>query len=54
LPWLSKNGSNAMSLIRVRRRRKKNWIDTKKGLSSGRLIALLILVAAALWFLGRF
>jgi hypothetical protein len=43
-----------MSLIRVRRRRKKTWIDTRKGLGAGRLTVLLALVAALFWFLGRF
>ena len=43
-----------MSLIRVRRRRKKNWIETRKGLGAGRLLVLLALVAAFMWFLGRF
>ena len=43
-----------MSLIRVRRRRKKNWIDTRKGMGAGRLLALLALVAALMWFLNRF
>lgn len=42
-----------MSLIRVRRRRKKNWIDARKGFGPGRLLALLALVAAIMWFLGR-
>ena len=43
-----------MSLIRVRRRRKKTWIDAKKGLGAGRLVVLLALVVALVWFLGRF
>ena len=43
-----------MSLIRVRRRRKKNWIDARKGMSVGRLLALLVLVVALIWYLGRF
>jgi hypothetical protein len=42
-----------MSLIRVRRRRKQNWIDTKKGMSGGKLLLLLILVVALMWYLGR-
>ena len=28
-----------MSLLRVRKRRKKQWIDSRKGMSSGRLVA---------------
>lgn len=42
-----------MSLIRVRRRRKKEWIDAKKGKSPGTLTLLLAVVALAIWFLGR-
>jgi len=42
-----------MSLIRVRRRRKQNWIDTRKGMSAGRLAVIFALVVAAMWFLGR-
>lgn len=41
-----------MSLIRIRRRRKKNWLDTRKGMPGGRLIALLILTLVAIWYLG--
>jgi hypothetical protein len=41
-----------MSLIRVRRDRKKNWIDVRTGKSTRTLIFLLILVAVAIWFLG--
>ncbi len=43
-----------MSLIKVRRSRKKNWIDTRKGMSAGKLLMLLILVVALIWYLGRF
>jgi hypothetical protein len=43
-----------MSLIRVRRRRKKNWLDSRKGMSAGRLLVFLALVAALIWYLGRF
>lgn len=42
-----------MSLIKVRRRRKKNWMDTRKGMSSARLLVFLALVVAAMWYLGR-
>ena len=41
-----------MSLIRVRRNRKKNWIDVKKGRSTQALIFLLILCAIAFWYLA--
>lgn len=41
-----------MSLIRVRRNRKKNWIDVRKGFSTKSLVFLLILAAAALYFLS--
>ncbi len=43
-----------MSLIRVRRRRKKEWIDVKRGKSPGKLVMLLVLVVAILWYLSRF
>jgi hypothetical protein len=39
-----------MSLIKVRRRRK----DARKGMPMGRLVALLVLVVALIWYLGRF
>jgi len=41
-----------MSLIRVRRKRKREWIDTHKGRSPRALIALLGLVAVIVWYLG--
>jgi len=41
-----------MSLIRVRNRRKKDWIDVRKGKSPRMLFFLLILVALAIWYLG--
>lgn len=43
-----------MSLIRVRRRRKKEWIDVKRGKPPGKLILLLALVAGLFWYLSRF
>ena len=43
-----------MSLIKVRRRRKKNWLDARKGMSSGRLVLFLVLVGTLIWLLGRF
>lgn len=42
-----------MSLIRVRRRRKQNWLDARKGMPPGRLLVFLVLVVAIIWYLGR-
>lgn len=42
-----------MSLIRVRRRRKKEWIDVKRGKPPGKLILLLVLVIVVFWFLNQ-
>jgi hypothetical protein len=41
-----------MSLIRVRRRRKREWIDTQKGRSPRTLLLLLALVVLIIWYLG--
>ena len=41
-----------MSLIRVRQRRKKNWIDTRKGMPAQRLLVLLAGTIAFIWYLG--
>lgn len=41
-----------MSLIRQRRRRKKAWLDTRKGMSNRKLIGFLIVVLVAIWYLG--
>lgn len=41
-----------MSLIRVRRKRKREWIDTHKGRSPRFLMALLALVVVIVWYLG--
>lgn len=41
-----------MSLIRVRRNRKKTWIDHKKGTSPTRLVILLVLVLGVIWYLS--
>jgi hypothetical protein len=50
--WPFKIGSyRAMSLIRVRRDRKKDWIDARKGLKTRALVFLLILAGAAIWYL---
>lgn len=42
-----------MSLIRVRRQRKREWIDAKKGRSPTTLVVLLVVVIAIIWYLGR-
>jgi hypothetical protein len=41
-----------MSLIRVRRSRKKDWIDVKKGASARRLVLLLVVVVGVIWYLS--
>lgn len=41
-----------MSLMRVRRRRKKEWVDARKGMSAGRLGALLLITVLVIWYLG--
>ncbi len=41
-----------MSLIRARRRRKKTFIDVRKGMSLGRLLVLLVAVVGLIWYLG--
>lgn len=41
-----------MSLIRVRRNRKKTWIDHKKGTSPTKLVLLLVLVVGVIWYLS--
>ena len=41
-----------MSLIRVRRNRKKEWIDAKRGKPPTKLAALLVLVLVIIWYLG--
>lgn len=42
-----------MSLIRVRRQRKKEWIDAKKGKSPRTLVVLFAVVAVIIWYLGQ-
>ena len=42
----------AMSLIRVRKQRKKNWIDKKESSSPRRLVILLIMLVGVIWWLG--
>lgn len=41
-----------MSLIRTRRRRKKSWLDARKGMPRGKLVALLVVTLVAIWYLG--
>ncbi|MDZ7779736.1 MAG: hypothetical protein U5R14_07330 [Gemmatimonadota bacterium] len=38
--------------MRVRRRRKKEWVDARKGMSAGRLGALLLITVLVIWYLG--
>lgn len=42
-----------MSLIRVRRKRKREWIDAQKGRTPRVLIFLLALVILVIWYLGH-
>lgn len=42
-----------MSLIRVRQRRKREWIDARKGKSPTTLAVLLAIVIGIIWYLGR-
>ena len=39
-----------MSLIRMRRRRKKSWVDARKGMPVGKLMFLLVITIALIWF----
>jgi len=41
-----------MSLIRIRRKRKREWIDAQKGIKPRALILLLALVILIIWYLG--
>ncbi len=41
-----------MSLIRVRRKRKREWIDTQKGRTPRVLIFVLAIVAFVIWYIG--
>ena len=41
-----------MSLIRIRRNRKREWIDTQKGKTPKVLALLLVLVVLAIWYLS--
>ncbi len=41
-----------MSLIRIRRDRKRNWLDSKTGWSPRRLMLLLVVLLAAMWYLS--
>jgi len=37
----------------VRRRRKREWIDARKGKSPTTLVVLLVIVIGIIWYLGR-
>ena len=41
-----------MSLIRIRRKRKREWIDAQKGRTPKGLILLFSLVILIIWYLG--
>ena len=41
-----------MSLIRIRQKRKREWIDAQKGKTPRALILLLVLVILLIWYLG--
>ncbi len=41
-----------MSLIRVRRDRKKNWIDQKKHFNPKSLMMALVVLVVVIWYLG--
>ena len=43
-----------MSLIKMRRHRKRSWIDARKGMSPRKLVALLFFVGVLIWYLGTF
>lgn len=38
-----------MSLIRVRKSRKKSWVDSRKGMPVGKLVFLLAVTVAIIW-----
>ena len=41
-----------MSLIRVRRKRKKDWLDYRKSKGPFKLVLVLLLVLVLIWYLG--
>ena len=41
-----------MSLMKVRRARKKNWIDARRGMPARRLAWFFVLVIALIWYLA--
>jgi len=41
-----------MSLIRIRRNRKKNWMDVKKGTSPRKLVLGFLVVVGLIWYLS--
>jgi hypothetical protein len=38
-----------MSLIRTRKLRKKNWLEARKGMPVGKLVAFLFITVALIW-----
>ena len=41
-----------MSLIRVRRKRKREWLDVKKGKSPFKMLLLLAIIVGMIWYLN--
>jgi len=41
-----------MSLIRLRKLRKKNFMDARKGMPLAQLLVLFILTVGVIWYLG--
>jgi hypothetical protein len=39
-----------VSLIRARKLRKKTWIETRRGMPVGKLVAFLVITIAMIWF----
>jgi len=43
-----------MSLIRVRRKRKREWLDVKRGKPPFKLLLLLAVVVGVIWYLSGY
>ena len=41
-----------MSLIRARKRRKANWMDTRGGMHQRKLMLSLVVVVGVIWYLS--